>query len=259
MAFDPVNSLLIVANDHGTPSPFVSIIDTTTNTVIKKISFDGTSGTPNATNGIEQPAWNANTGRFYISVPQIGGGTDPGGIAVVDPVAGTVTKVYDLATFGIAACNPTGLSLGIGNQLMIGCSNNQSILFDPTANGGNGAVIKTFTQATGVDELTFDPTLDLFFLASSANGVSVIDGLTDTFLQQLTTFAGSHSVAVDPVSNELFVPLRNNSVIPGCATGCVEVFSEIPEPGTLPLAAGGLLALAGLAWRRRAPVKRRIT
>jgi hypothetical protein len=252
MAFDPIHSLLVVANDHGTPSPFVSIIDTTTNTVVKKISFDGTSGTPNATNGIEQPAWNPNTGRFYISVPQIGGGADPGGIAVIDPVAGTVTKVYDLATFGIVACNPTGLALGVGNQLMIGCSNNQSILFDPTANGGNGAVIKTFMQATGVDELSFDPSLDLFFLASSANGISIIDGLADAFLQQLPTgFAGSHSVSVDPVSNEVFVPVRNNTLIAGCATGCIEVFSQIPEPGTLPLVGGGILAFLGLMRGRR--------
>jgi hypothetical protein len=252
MAFDSVNSLLLVANDHGTPAPFVSLINTNTNTVVKQITFDGTLGTPNATNGIEQPVWNANTGRFYISVPRIGASPDPGGIVAIDPVAGTVTKVYDLSTFGISACNPTGLALGQGNQLMIGCSSNQSILFDPTANGGNGAVIKAFTQATGVDELTFDPTLGLFFLASSANGISVIDGLGDIFLQQLSTgFAGSHSVSVDPVSNEVFVPVRNNALIPGCLTGCVEVFAPIPEPGTLPLMFGGVLTLIGLALRRK--------
>jgi WD40 repeat protein len=252
MAFDPANSLLLVANDHGTPAPFVSLINTNTNSVVKQITFDGTLGTPNATNGIEQPVWNSNTGRFYISVPRIGASPDPGGIAAIDPVAGTVTKVYDLSTFGISACNPTGLALGQGNQLMIGCSSNQSILFDPTANGGNGAVIKTFTQATGVDELTFDPTLGLFFLASSANGISVIDGFADTFLQQLSTgFAGSHSVSVDPVSHEVFVPVRNNALIPGCLTGCIEVFSTIPEPGTMPLVLGGVLTLIGLALRRQ--------
>jgi hypothetical protein len=251
MAFDPASNILVVANDHGTPSPFISLIDTTTNTIVKQIVFNGASGTPNATNGIEQPAWNPNTGRFYISVPQIGASPDPGGIAVVDPVAGTVTKVFDLANFGITACGPTGLALGVGNQLMIGCSNNQSIIFDPTANGGNGALIKTFPQATGVDELAFDPSLDLFFLASSANGISVIDAIGDVFLQQLTTgFAGSHSVSVDPVSNEVFVPVRNTLTIAGCATGCIEVFSPIPEPGTLPLMAGGLLAFLGLLWRR---------
>ncbi|HEY4231811.1 MAG TPA: PEP-CTERM sorting domain-containing protein [Lacipirellulaceae bacterium] len=163
-----------------------------------------------------------------------------------------MTKVFDLASFGIATCGPTGLALGKGNQMMIGCSTGQSILFDPTANSGNGAVIATFTQAIGIDELAFDPTLGLFFLASSMNGVSVIDGIADDFLQQLPTFAGSHSVSVDPVSNEVFVPLRNTTTIAGCVTGCVEVFAAaVPEPGTLPLMAGGLLALFGFALRRR--------
>jgi DNA-binding beta-propeller fold protein YncE len=252
MAFDPANNLLLVANDHGTPSPFVSLINTTTGAVVKKITFDGTLGTPNATNGIEQPVWNPNTKLFYVSVPQIGPSTNPGGIAVIDPVTGTVTKFYDLGNFPvITACSPAGLALGVGNQLMIGCGSGGSILFDPTANGGAGMVIKVFPQATGIDELTFDPTLDLFFLASSANGISVIDGLGDAFLQQLPTgFAGSHSVSVDPVTNEVFVPVRNNSVIPGCLTGCIEVFA-LPEPGTLPITVGGLLILVGLTWRRR--------
>ena len=255
MAFDPANNLLLVANDHGTPSPFVSLINTLTNTVVPggKIIFDGSLGTPNATSGIEQPVWDPHTGRFYISVPEIGGSPDPGGIAVVDPIAGTVTKVYDLMDFGIAACGPTGLALGVGDQLMIGCGNGASILFDPTANGGKGAVIKTFALATGIDELTYDPSRGLFFLASSANGLSVIDGLSDTFIQQLITGPGAHSVSVDPVSNEVFVPVRATPLIAGCSTGCVEVFG-IPEPGTLPLMAGGLLALVGLGWRRRQDV-----
>src|ERR1051325_2790122 len=109
MAFDPTDKILIVASDHGTPSPYVSPINTTTNTVIgSPIVFDGTNGTPNATNGVEQPAWNPHTGKFYISVPRNGAVGDPGGIAVVDPLTHSVVKFFDFKDFGIAACNPTG-------------------------------------------------------------------------------------------------------------------------------------------------------
>jgi len=54
MAFSPANNLLLVASDHGTPSPYVSLINARTNSVVKQITFDGTLGTPNATGGIEK-------------------------------------------------------------------------------------------------------------------------------------------------------------------------------------------------------------
>src|SRR5262249_21255347 len=121
MAFSPQTKMLLVMNDAPTTgSPFGTLIDTTTDTIAHQIIFDGTNGTPNATGGIEQPVWNPNTGKFYVSVPEIGGG-GPGGVTVIDPTTGTVVQTFDLATFGIGACGPTGLALVTGNQLLIGC------------------------------------------------------------------------------------------------------------------------------------------
>jgi len=253
MAFDPADHILAVASDHGTPSPYISLIDTTTNTVMKTVVFDGTSGTPNAGNGIEQAVWNGNTHTFYINVPQIGASpSDPGGIAVMN-ASGTVTKVYDFASFGISSCGPTGLAVGINNQLIVGCGSTQSFIFDPAANGGAGKIVAIFAGVTA-DELAFDPTNDLAFLTSNGT-LAVINALTDQFLQSLTTAAGSHSVSVDPVSNEVFVPVRNGRINdPNCVTGCIEVFA-VPETSTLPLFAGGLFGIAALLWRRRRTTK----
>lgn len=257
MGFDPADHILAVASDHGTPSPYISLIDTTTNMLIKQVVFDGTGGTPNATGGIEQTVWNGNTHLFYINVPQIGPASDPGGIAVMNS-AGTVIKVYDFASFGISSCGPAGLALGVGNQLIVGCGSTQSFIFDPTANGGAGEIVGIPFAGVTADELAFDPTNDLAFFTSSGT-LAIIDTLTGQFLQDLTTGAGSHSVSVDPVSNEVFVPVRNtSSTDPRCSTGCIDVFAPIPEPSTLPLFGGGLLGLVALAWRKKRKLPSRL-
>ena len=191
MAFDPKDHLLLVANNAASP-PFVTLVNTTTpivqpavvgtagGSVVAVTKFDGTGGTPNATAGIEQAVWDPGTGRFYISVPEIGctggagkgPGCDPGGVSVIN-TAGAVTHTYMLKDFGITSCSPTGLALGLRGQIMIGCGNGinvvaggtQTILFDPNANSGNGAIVKTF-DVSGEDMVWFDKGTNRFFVAA---------------------------------------------------------------------------------------------
>jgi hypothetical protein len=267
MAFDPRDHLLLVANNAADP-PFATLVDTSTKAIVTKITFDGKTvaqggdghGAPNATNGIEQAVWDpSHGGRFFISIPQLNG-SGPGGVAMIDPVTGNVTKVYDLAALSggsVTACSPAGLALGTGGKLMVGCGvASQSILLDPNANGGNGS-IKTFPQVSGEDMVWFDPTSQRYFLAARLNPggpvLGVIDGLTETFLQNIRTTPGDHSVAVDPVSGEVFVPFGGSfgsAVNTVCPSGCIAVFVT-PEPGSLLLLGAGLIAVGSLSWRRR--------
>ena len=246
MAVDPTDHVAIVANDAATPSPYLNFINTTTHAVTSQLVLDGSGTTPNATGGIEQPVWMPSNDKFYVSIPQIGG-SGPGGIAEIDPTTGQVIKIYDLAGFGISGCGPTGLVKGSGNQLLIGCgtAGTQTILFDPTANGGSGNVVAKF-GFSGSDEVAFDPTNSLYFVTASSSGqLGIIDGLTNTFLGSLTTATGAHSVAVDPVSGEVFVPLgagAGNTICPG---GCVAVYAA-PEPTSIALLAVGVAGLAGM-------------
>jgi hypothetical protein len=263
MAFDPRDKLLLVANNAADP-PFATLVDTTTNSIVPKgrITFDGTNAdghnAPKATNGIEQSVWDpSHGGRFFISIPELNG-SGPGGVAMIDPLTGNVTKVYDLTVLSggtISSCSPAGLALGVGGKLMVGCGNGgtQSILLDPNANNGNGS-IKTFAQVSGEDMVWFDPTTDRYFLAARLNQggpvLGIIDGLTETFLQNVRTTPGDHSVAVDPVSGEVFVPFGGIAGNTVCPNGCVAVFIT-PESGSLLLLGAGLIGLGGLSWRRR--------
>ena len=111
------------ARKSGVPTgPFVSLIDAKGKTVLKQIAFDGTNGTPNATNGIEQSVYSAALKLFYVAIPSDGfdayGNPDANGaIAVVDPTT------YGVTTLPLTNCNPTGMALGPdGKEVMLACN-----------------------------------------------------------------------------------------------------------------------------------------
>lgn len=263
-AYDPAHNVLLFANNAEVApnAPFGTLVNAATGVILGKL----TTGVQLPAGGLEQPVWvGGTTQRFFLNVDSAGAG----GIAAIDPTAnggaGAVTHFYDFASFGISACGPTGLAAGPGALLTVACgtAGSQSFVFNPNANGGNGAIVATFANVSGGDEVWYDPATNRSFVtgvdSSGSRILAVIDfnGATPTDIQDIPTSVGAHSVAVDPVTGEVFVPAGGGSPNPGsvCPNGCILVFAQtaaaVPEPASLTLVITAIAGFAGIAWRRR--------
>jgi len=216
MAYDPKDGLVLAANNADKPA-FVSLISTKDRSVVAKVVIG------EASDGIEQPAYVPETGLFYFSVPILSGDKTHGAVAVFDPQSMKVQKFIPVNN-----CGPTGLAKGPGAKLVVGCG------ADATADGKSpGTVIldlrtETTTvvpQVGGEDEVWYNARANQYYTASrdmvGGAVLGVIDAGTDAWVANLPTSKNAHSVAADPDTNEIFVPLTSGD---GCAAGCIGVY-----------------------------------
>lgn len=216
LAYDPVDHVIAVANNADEP-PFVTFISTTERRVVGKIVYD------DATDGIEQSVYEPTTGMFYISVPETK--AEPGGrIDRIDPKSMKI-----VAKWPVTNCHPGGLTVGPRQQLLIGCSDIYkdahavSIIIDSK----DGHVVSTITQVGASDEVWYNPGDNHYYLAArnmTATGVKggpvtpvlgIIDAATNTWIQNLPTGAAAHSVAADPTTNHIYVPVPTGIAVFG--------------------------------------------
>ena len=212
IAYDDRDQVIVIGNDADEP-PFLTFISAQAgHKVLGHIVFD------QATDGLEQPVWDHVMTRFYVAVPATK--SNPGGeIAAIDP---KTMKVTD--TIPLQGCNPHGLALGPAQNLLLGCRMNAVIL-----NLRRRSPIATISEAGGSDEVWFNPGDDKYFLPSARGGLRIIDAETNTWIGSVETGPGSHSVAADPVTNQVYVPIAANPKDPACTKGCLAVFANSAE------------------------------
>jgi len=193
--------------------------------------------------GIEQPAWDPKTKRFYTSIPTIAdnplgcnyGQPNPptpipcsGGLLVTDPLAPNgVEGAYDpdknTGVIKLNSCGPNGATVGLHDNLLLGCtpgnlpgSTTTLVINAKTHNYANIGGI------TGSDEVWFNKGDNRYYTASNnaikpagsplnrGSVLGVIDG-TSVLIETIPQSSGSHSVAADSERNLIFVPQNYTS------------------------------------------------
>ena len=264
LCVDPRDKLVMVANDAESPFPFVSVISTASYGILQKITMNGSGGTPAATNGIEQCQWDHRTGKFYLNIPEVNGpgnDTKDGAVMVFSPQSDGTLQIDNVLDVPLANCaGPQGMAIGPDHQILLGCNDPNktvasTIIIDDRVKKGDTAVkiIATVANQDGADEVTFNEGDNSYFLGRSggrtgltvAQQLGIIDAgdgekigsdqSVDTGQPNLppgSPHGTAHSVAADPVFNQVYVPIPSTSGGNVCSgaggsdtQGCIAVFT----------------------------------
>jgi hypothetical protein len=193
--------------------------------------------------GLEQPLWDPELHRFLLTVPNDTALGNVPAIAVINDSTRTVERTYTLdchALNGTAGGAITGIALGQAQHILVSACGNPIIL-----NALTGGPIKVITQVGGGDEVWFNRGDGRFYVtgpATAAPGLQalgVIDGETNSWLQNVTDIRGKNPAAFGENNHILTVVQITAAIAAGTATdsstcslfgvkgkGCVAVFSH---------------------------------
>jgi hypothetical protein len=214
MAYSQNDGIVMVTNPAETP-PYVTLINVVNRTVAGKIVF------PDAQD-LEQPAYNPIDGLFYVSVPS--SNTYPGGaIATVN-----VSNMSVVNTFPLPPCNPAGIAFGPQDHIFVGCSEDQITTYNYAASfvvSTNGSLIANVSGISGIDQVTYDPVLNLWYASAyqmTSDGRSdgtpapvlgIVNASGNALVQTIVTDnVTAHSVAYDPNTGDVAVPVKAKGI-----------------------------------------------
>jgi hypothetical protein len=216
MAYDAKHKVVAVTGPDEDTAVLI-IISVTDQKILGNISF------PDATNGIEQPAYNPVDSLIYVSVPETKADTG-GEIDAIDTTTLKITRILPEPQ-----CSSHGIVFGPAQHLLLGCSldpilaNNtaHTLIMDITT----GAITASIPGIGGSDQTAYNPTTNWFYVAdyqNLANGsrtgapdpiLAVVDAATGALVQTLSTDnVTAHSVAADPGTNKVVVPLVGKGI-----------------------------------------------
>jgi len=221
MAYDPKDHLVVVVNNADKPA-FVTFLSSQTYKVLGKVVLD------HATDGAEQPAWDAVTGRIYLTIPVLDDVDANGAVAVFDPHSLELEKLLP-----VSKCMPAGLAVGPEAHLLLGCSGDavdagfpaQSLVMDART----GKIVAAINKVTGSDEVWYDSQSGNYYLGAAKNPggpvLGVIDARTNHWVTNLPSGQHAHSAAADRHSGRVFVPIEASRDSAACSSGCIAVYA----------------------------------
>jgi hypothetical protein len=215
IGYDPTTSTAIISNGDDA-TPFVAVVNTTTQTVLGKIMFPGATG-------LEQPTINPADSKFYVAVDS--NPTYPGGaiaaLDLSDPSNFSISRFIPLSD-----CIPGGIAFGsVTNQLFVSCSGSQfstfgfeaSYIIDVTT----GDVKANISGVSGVDQVAYSPATTYFYATAyqdetnsgSLSPYLFVIAANGTIVQKIVTDnITAHSVAVEAGTGTLVVPVKAKGV-----------------------------------------------
>src|SRR5215472_11204778 len=158
VAYDPVDHILMASNDGDSPV-FLTFISVTDGRVLGHYKY------PVDQDGLEQPAWNRETGWFYQNVPG-----PKNRIDVFDPhhLPNPIMSFPVECKGGLLDLTLSGLAVGSNGRLMTVCGTVGGKSLDPRT----GRVLKTIPQVGDADEVWFDPGSNSYYFAHSVAGAA---------------------------------------------------------------------------------------
>jgi hypothetical protein len=208
--YDPDDKLIMFASPGDSP-PFVTFISTTTQAVVSKLTFTGSSG-------LEACAYDPKNKNFIIN--NDGTTANPEGEVNIIPAAAVVAGAPAVTrVFPLGHCSPTGLDLGPNNDMVVGCDplpGNPliTLIMDRTS----GATLATVPFG-GVDQIAYDSATNRYVLparhyqtnniAAASNFVptlGLVDASSRSIITMLAIGNNAHSVAVDSATGQAYLP-----------------------------------------------------
>jgi hypothetical protein len=230
--YDPDDRLLMFQNPADSP-PFATYLMTKDNSIVARLPFADAKG-------LEACVYDPRTKSFLVN--NDGTPTNPHGEVDIIPAWTVIAGNPQVAArYALGNCGPTGIALGRHEEVVVGCD---APAGDPQLtlimDARTGTILDAVSEVGGEDELAFDPHLGRFYVAArnmtasgeSQSGVAgaaftpvlgVIEAATGAWIANIPTGAGAHSVAVDPRTGRVFVPVPPT---PSLAGG-VQVYAPI--------------------------------
>jgi hypothetical protein len=198
LGYDSKDHVILVANNapksvsapHNAIDPYATFISSTAPyTVLGHLTFVGAGG-------LEQPLWDRELQRFWITVPGPAGGNPV--IDRIDPVSMHVDKTYTLnclALTGTSSASITGIALAPFEHLLVAACGKPIVLSALT-----GHVFNVIKQVGGGDEVWHNPGDGRFYVtgadtATTVQSLGVIDAETSTWLQNVPDIRGKNPAA----------------------------------------------------------------
>ena len=251
--YDPDHKIFMI-NSPGESPPFATFIDVNTQKIIATLLFTdpGTGPAGPASAGLEACVYDHATQTFLnnndgstanphgevdvIPASFVMQGTPAAPVVLTLPVP---TPANGFKIFPLGNCDPTGMDLGPGTDMIVECRQGTAgvplttLILDRT----NGTLRATVPIGGG-DQVAYDVPTNRYYVAASrwtASGhssgpactaaspctpvLAIIDAASRTLVQTALSGNNAHSVAVDAVTHRVYMPFSSSTAPAGC-TGC---------------------------------------